>query len=184
MASSVLAWADDAIVSSPNGKLQVTISDAGGRLYYSVALDGQQVLQPSALGLKTSLGDLSKDLSILNGQSSTVNGQRSTVNGQYQMRGTKASSATYKANTLTLDVQNKDGRKFSVLFQVSDNDIAFRYLIPRQTVDKKNAMEKRIVIILFIVSTYKRRQGDSETRSYKTLLMMLEGETKQSSWTP
>ena len=138
MASSVLAWAGDVIVSSPNEKLQVTISDAGGRLYYSVTLDGQQVLQPSALGLKTSIGDLTKDLSTLN---STL----STQNSSYQMRGTKASSASYKANTLTLDVQNKDGRKFSVLFQVSDNDIAFRYQIPRQTINKKEYKRARIL---------------------------------------
>ena len=138
MASSVLAWAGDVIVSSPNEKLQVTISDAGGRLYYSVTLDGQQVLQPSALGLKTSIGDLTKDLSTLN---STL----STQNSSYQMRGTKASSASYKANTLTLNVQNKDGRKFSVLFHVSDNDIAFRYQIPRQTIDKKEYKRARIL---------------------------------------
>ena len=138
MTSSVLAWAGDVIVSSPNEKLQVTISDAGGRLYYSVTLDGQQVLQPSALGLKTSIGDFTSQLSIL-----TTN--LSPLTSSYEMRGTKASSATYKANTLTLDVQNKDGRKFSVIFQVSDNDIAFRYQIPRQTIDKKEYKRARIL---------------------------------------
>ena len=138
MASSVLAWAGDVIVSSPNEKLQVTISDAGGRLYYSVTLDGQQVLQPSALGLKTSIGDFTSQLSIL-----TTN--LSPRTSSYEMRGTKASSATYKANTLTLDVQNKDGRKFSVIFQVSDNDIAFRYQIPRQTINKKEYKRARIL---------------------------------------
>ena len=138
MTSSVLAWAGDVIVSSPNEKLQVTISDAGGRLYYSVTLDGQQVLQPSALGLKTSIGDFTTQLSIL-----TTN--LSPLTSSYEMRGTKASSATYKANTLTLDVQNKDGRKFSVIFQVSDNDIAFRYQIPRQTINKKEYKRARIL---------------------------------------
>jgi hypothetical protein len=138
MTSSVLAWAGDVIVSSPNEKLQVTISDAGGRLYYSVTLDGQQVLQPSALGLKTSIGDFTSQLSIL-----TTN--LSPLTSSYEMRGTKASSATYKANTLTLDVQNKDGRKFSVIFQVSDNDIAFRYQIPRQTINKKEYKRARIL---------------------------------------
>lgn len=138
IASSVLAWAGDVIVSSPNGNLVVTVSDAGGRLYYSATLGGVQVMEPSALGLKTSLGDLSKDLS-------TINSKLLTINSSYQMRGTKASSASYKANTLTLDLQNKDGRKFSVLFQVSDNDIAFRYLIPRQTIDKKEYKRARIL---------------------------------------
>ena len=138
MASSVLAWAGDVIVSSPNGRLQVTVSDAGGRLYYSATLDGQQVLMPSALGLKTSLGDLSRELSISDSQSSTVN-------SDYKMRGTKASSASYKANALTLNLQNKAGQVFSVRFQVSDNDIAFRYLIPRQTVNKREYKRARIL---------------------------------------
>jgi hypothetical protein len=95
----------------------VTVSDAGGRLYYTVALDGQEVLQPSALGLKTSVGDFTRDLSI-------VDSKTGAVDETYQMRGTKASSAVYKANTLTLNLRNKDGRTFSMLFQVSDNDIA------------------------------------------------------------
>ncbi len=138
LTSSVLAWAGDVSVSSPSDKLKVTVSDAGGRLYYTVALDGQEVLQPSALGLKTSVGDFTRDLSI-------VDSKTGTVDETYQMRGTKASSAAYKANTLTLNLQNKDGRTFSMLFQVSDNDIAFRYLIPRQNINQIEYKRARIV---------------------------------------
>ena len=72
LTSSVLAWAGDVTVSSPDNRLQVTVSDAGRRLYYTVTLDGQEVLQPSALGLKTSIGDLTKGLSILNVQRSMI----------------------------------------------------------------------------------------------------------------
>ena len=138
LTSSVLAWAGDVSVSSPSDKLKVTVSDAGGRLYYTVALDRQEVLQPSALGLKTSVGDFTRDLSI-------VDSKTGTVDETYQMRGTKASSAVYKANTLTLNLQNKDGRTFSMLFQVSDNDIAFRYLIPRQNINQIEYKRARIV---------------------------------------
>ncbi len=138
LTSSVLAWAGDVSVSSPSDKLKVTVSDAGGRLYYTVALDGQEVLQPSALGLKTSVGDFTRDLSI-------VDSKTGAVDETYQMRGTKASSAVYKANTLTLNLRNKDGRTFSMLFQVSDNDIAFRYLIPRQKIGQIEYKRARIV---------------------------------------
>ena len=138
LTSSVLAWAGDVSVSSPSDKLKVTVSDAGGRLYYTVALDGQEVLQPSALGLKTSVGDFTRDLSI-------VDSRTGAVDETYQMRGTKASSAVYKANTLTLNLRNKDGRTFSMLFQVSDNDIAFRYLIPRQKIGQIEYKRARIV---------------------------------------
>jgi hypothetical protein len=138
MASSVLAWAGDVSVSSPNGSLQVTISDAGGRLYYAATLDGQEVLLPSALGLKTSLGDLTRNLSIKDTKTGAID-------ETYQMRGTKASSASYKANTLTLNILSKDGVTFDILFQVSDNDIAFRYLIPRQKIHKKEYKRARIL---------------------------------------
>ncbi|MBQ3745427.1 MAG: glycoside hydrolase family 97 N-terminal domain-containing protein, partial [Prevotella sp.] len=137
MTSSVLAWAGDVIISSPDSSLQVTVSDAGGRLYYSASLNGQQMLLPSALGLKTSIGDLTRELSI-------VNSQLSIVSNAYQMRGTKASSHTYKATKAVIDIENKDHQHFSIIFQVSDNDIAFRYAIPRQKWQGKEPKRLRI----------------------------------------
>ena len=136
--SSVLAWAGDVTVSSPGNRLQVKVSDAGGRLYYTATLDGQEVLQPSALGLKTSIGDLTKGLSI-------IDSKAGVIDEHYTMRGTKASSADYKANTLTVDLKNQDGRVFSILFQVSDHDIAFRYEIPRQKVGMSEVKRARIL---------------------------------------
>ena len=136
--SSALAWAGDVTVSSPDGNLVVTVSDAGGRLYYTASLNGQQVLAPSALGLKTSLADLSKDLKVLTSH-------LSPLTSSYEMRGTKSSKSNYTATKAVIDIQNKDGVKFSVLFQVSDNDIAFRYLIPRQTINKKEYKRARIL---------------------------------------
>ena len=138
MASSVLCWADDVRVSSPDGNLVVTVSDAGGRLVYSATLGNKQMLAPSALGLQTSLGDLTKELTIYESQASTIN-------SSYQMRGTKASSNTYNANTLLLKVRNKDGVKFRMQFQVSNNDIAFRYLMTRQTIKRREYKRVRIL---------------------------------------
>ena len=138
LTSSVLAWAGDVSVSSPNNQLQVTVSDAGGRLHYTATLDGKQMLLPSALGLKTSIGDLTRDL-VIN------NSELKTKNYDYKMRGTKASAANYQANCLLLDIQNKDGIKMSVIFQVSNNDIAFRYALPRQTIGRKEMKRVRIM---------------------------------------
>ena len=138
LASSASLWADDVRVSSPNESLVVTVSDAGGRLSYTASLDGKQMLAPSALGLKTSLGDLTKELTI-------INSQLSNVNSNYQMRGTKASTAKYEANALNIDVKNKDGVKFSIVFQVSDHDIAFRYQMPRQTIKRREYKRVRIL---------------------------------------
>ena len=114
------------------------MSDAGGRLSYTATLDGKQMLAPSALGLKTSLDDLTKDLAIYESQASTIN-------NQYQMRGTKASSTSYNANAVLLKVRNKDGVKFRVQFQVSDNDIAYRYMMTRQTIKGREYKRVRIL---------------------------------------
>ena len=129
--------AKDVKVISPDSSLQVTVSDAGGHLYYSATLNGQQMLLPSALGLKTSIGDFTRELSI-------VNSPLSIVSNAYQMRGTKASSADYKATKAVIDIENKDHQRFSVIFQVSDNDIAFRYAIPRQKWQGKEPKRLRI----------------------------------------
>ena len=138
MASSVLCWADDVRVSSPDGNLVVTVSDNGGRLYYSATLGGQQMIQSSALGLKTSIGDLTKDLTI-------YEKQPSSVNSQYTMRGTKASSNNYNANSVLIKVRNKDGVRFRMLFQVSNNDIAFRYMMTRQKINNREYKRVRIL---------------------------------------
>ena len=137
LTSSVLCWAGDVIISSPSGNLQVTVSDAGGRLYYSASLNGQQMLLPSALGLKTSIGDFTRNLAIRNSD-------LSSVAKSYTMRGTKASASDYKATKAVLDVENKDHQQFSVIFQVSDNDIAFRYAVPRQKWQDQNPKRLRI----------------------------------------
>ena len=129
--------AGDVTVSSPNGQLQVTVSDAGGRIYYTASLNGQQMIEPSALGLKTSIGDLTKELSI-------INSQLSIVSNAYTMRGTKASKASYQANRLVVECQNADNIQFSIVFQVSDNDVAFRYDIPRQKWQGKEPKRLRI----------------------------------------
>ena len=118
--------------------MKVTVSDAGQRLFYTVSLDGQELLMPSALGLKTSIGDLTRGLSI-------VDSRTEPVESHYQMRGTKASSADYQANRLTIDCQSQEGTRFSIVFQVSDRDVAFRYLIPRQKYQEKEMRRLRIL---------------------------------------
>ncbi len=129
--------AENLSVSSPNGQLVVTVSETDGNVTYAATLNGQPVITPSALGLKTNIASFTENLSMLKAQSSKLNAQSSKLNAQYQMRGTKASKANYQANQLTVDLQNKAGQRLSIIFQVSDNDIAFRYALPRQKVGHK-----------------------------------------------
>ncbi|MBR1932727.1 MAG: glycoside hydrolase family 97 catalytic domain-containing protein [Prevotella sp.] len=120
--------AGEATVTSPGGKLSVTVSDQGGRATYAVSLDGQQVLQPSALGFKADFGDFTQGLSITN----TKEGK---AEDSYVMRQVKQSHISYQASTLSIDFENQQRQKMSVEFFVKDNDVAFRYVIPRQAKD-------------------------------------------------
>ena len=131
------ALAEDVKATSPDGRLVVNVSCEGGRLYYDATLDGQRMLEKSALGLKTSIGDFTRDLSILTSH-------LSPLTSSYSMRGTKASSHDYKATKAVIDMENKDHQRFSIIFQVSNNNIAFRYAIPRQNVGRKEMKRVRI----------------------------------------
>ena len=137
LTSSVLAWADDVIVFSPDGQLQLTVSNDNGRAYYSASLQGLPMMEKSALGLKTSIGDFTKGLTLKGNQTDSVK-------NSYEMRGTKASRADYQATRLKLDYQNTEGVVFSIIFQVSNNNIAFRYEIPRQKWQRKEPKRLRI----------------------------------------
>ena len=128
VASVTMVSAEEYNVASPDGRIGVSISDDGGRLRYETCLDGVQMLQPSALGLLTSVGDFSKGLQIVGEESRSVN-------ETYKMRNTKASHVYYCANELTLKVKNAAGQQFSVQFRVSNRDVAFRYLLERQGKD-------------------------------------------------
>ena len=138
LTSSVLVWAGDVIVSSPDGNLKVTISDAGGRLYYSATLGNQEIIAPSALGLKTSIGDFTKELSILTSHLSPLTSQTT-------MRGTKASHADYSATKAVLEIEGADKLRFGIIFQVSDDAIAFRYTLPQQQVKGRDCRRVRIL---------------------------------------
>ena len=128
VASVTMVSAEEYNVVSPDGRIDVSVSDDGGRLRYETCLDGVQMLQPSALGLLTSVGDFSKGLQIVGEESRSVS-------ETYKMRNTKASHVYYCANELTLKVKNAAGQQFSVQFRVSNRDVAFRYLLERQGKD-------------------------------------------------
>ena len=128
VASVTMVSAEEYNVASPDGRIDVSVSDDGGRLRYETCLDGVQMLQPSALGLLTTVGDFSKGLQIVGEESRSVN-------ETYKMRNTKASHVYYCANELTLKVKNAAGQQFSVQFRVSNRDVAYRYLLERQGKD-------------------------------------------------
>ena len=111
-------------VKSPDGKLVVTVSNDNQCAWYEVSFDGQPAVLRSGLGLKTNIGDLTEGL--------TMTGHHtSQVADCYEMDRVKASHINYEANRLDVEFQNAQGLCMTVVFQVSNNNVAFCYQLPR-----------------------------------------------------
>ncbi|MGV8826983.1 MAG: glycoside hydrolase family 97 catalytic domain-containing protein [Breznakibacter sp.] len=110
-------------VSSPDGHLQLAVVVENGKPMYSVNHKGKVMLEKSPLGLLTNEGDFSAKMRLMD----SSNGQ---VSKDYEQGKIKQSKVVYQANTLKCNFSNEAGRSISILFQVSNRDIAFRYELP------------------------------------------------------
>lgn len=125
-AAAVQVQATDKVaVASPDGKLQVELSADNGKPVYTVAYDGKTILEQSPLGFKSDVADFTNGLTIAKTSADTIS--RSYVQDRI-----KRSHINVEANTLTVDFSKGDSAFMSVQWIVKNNDIAFRYLIPRQ----------------------------------------------------
>ena len=110
----------ETVVKSPDGQLAVTVNDEMGQVSYSVTYQGKTFLKPSALGLKTDIGDFTRGLTL-------KDVKQSKIDKSYQMSRTKASSAHYVAQQADFTYLNSQGLPITITFCISNNDIAFRY---------------------------------------------------------
>jgi hypothetical protein len=121
--TATICQAREVTVKSPSGNLEVVISDNAGKPTYRLSLDGKPMLTESALGLRTTMGDFTQGLAI-------TDSKTETIEKQYDILNIKTSHINYKANSLTLALENQKKHKIIVTFIVSDNDVAFRYSLP------------------------------------------------------
>ena len=118
------AWAQQATVSGPDNLLKVDVSVNEGIPFYSVTYKGKTMLEDSPLGFVSNVGDFSKGMAYT--------GQKTrSIEESYTMDRIKRSKVDYRANELTVTLQNADKKPIDITFRVSNNDVAFRYEIPR-----------------------------------------------------
>lgn len=126
MAVAMPLAAQDVVVKGPNGKLEVAITcPEGGEASYAVSYNGKQMLEPSSLGLETNVGNFAEGLK-LDGHAVRA------IDTVYTQSRIKASRIHYRANELACLFTNAQGQKMEVTFRVGNNDVAFRYTLPRQ----------------------------------------------------
>ena len=114
-------------VNGPDGKLQLTVScpSANGEVSYAVTYNGKQMLQSSPLGMETNVGDFYRGLQLKEHKVTALD----TV---YEQSRIKASRIHYWANELLCSFVNGEGKNVQITFRVSNNDVAFRYTLPRE----------------------------------------------------
>lgn len=118
--------AENVVVKGPDGKLQLTVScPEGGEASYAIDYNGKQMLASSPLGLETNVGDFAKSMKLTGHTQKPID----TVYNQSRI---KVSQVHYTANELICSFANAAGQKMDVTFRVSNNDVAFRYTLPRQ----------------------------------------------------
>lgn len=114
-------------VNGPDGKLQLTVScpSANGEVSYAVTYNGKQMLESSPLGMETNVGDFYRGLQLKEHKVTALD----TV---YEQSRLKASRIHYWANELLCSFVNGEGKNVQITFRVSNNDVAFRYTLPRE----------------------------------------------------
>lgn len=108
--------------SSPDGKLVVKIEQTSEpKLLYSVEYCGQQMLSPSELGLEGNF----RDYSFLTFKSQTTE----DIKTDYHLDRIKQSHVTKDAKRTIVRCETPNGHPLDIEWYVSNNDIAFRYNI-------------------------------------------------------
>ena len=125
MASLPVMATDVAKTSSPDGRLVVTTSEEGGKIYYSATYDGKMVIEPSRLGLVANFGTLAEGLRV----DSLFEGAERY---EYSLSTIKVSEVANDARKQIFYVSNKAGQRLGVEIVVENNAVAYRYIIPKQ----------------------------------------------------
>ena len=125
MAGTAMAgMAKDCVVTSPNGKVVVTLNDDGGKLSYNVRYQDVQILEDSPLGIVTDRLDFTKGVSIENCTDPLA------VEKSYELRTIKQHNVSVDYRQILLTIAGEGG-KMEMEWMVSDRDVAYRYkLLP------------------------------------------------------
>jgi alpha-glucosidase len=114
-------------VHSPDGTIDVTLQ-TDGRLSYSVAVDGQPIIQNARLGLQLHDGTtLGKDVGL---SSSSIRSEDSTWENPLGKR--RVVENRYRELSLLLNERSVKERTFQVIVRVFDDGVAIRYVLLSQ----------------------------------------------------
>ncbi|MBS7253555.1 glycoside hydrolase family 97 protein [Flavobacterium branchiicola] len=121
---------------SPDKNIQLEVSVNNGTASYSISYQKEVFLDPSPLGLHSTVGDFTQGLKLINNTSKTIK-------ESYNLNRSKVSTVDYKANELICTFTNAANDTIQIIFRITNRDVAFSYLIPKNknlsdcTIDKE-----------------------------------------------
>jgi alpha-glucosidase len=122
---------------SPDKEITANILSENGKVYYNVKYQDKTVLENSALGLLLKDADFSSGLSIVSFD------KVKKVKDSYTLQTGKKSKVNYEANKYVVHLKNIQGQKLDVIFQLSNDGVAFRYYFPEKSTDIKQVTEEK-----------------------------------------
>ena len=119
-------------LASPNGMIKVSFTlNENGKPFYSIKFRDKTVLLSSQLGLVRDDADFSQKLKLL--KTSSIE----KVRDRYQLLTAKRYDITYTANRKAFHLKNQDGHLIDIVFQVSNDGVAFGYEFAEKSSDVK-----------------------------------------------
>ena len=118
---SSVASAENKQITSPDGKLVVTVADMDGKPSYSVSYDNVLFLKSSPLGMIANIGDFSSGMSL------EKNVSTNKIDETYELASIKKSKVHYVANEAVFSFTQQGKTIYDVIFRISNNDVAFKY---------------------------------------------------------
>jgi Glycoside hydrolase 97/Glycosyl-hydrolase 97 N-terminal/Glycosyl-hydrolase 97 C-terminal, oligomerisation len=122
------ATSQQVIISSPDKRIAVSVFiEKDRKVYYTVSAGGKEVVQPSRLGLVREDEDFSAGLKWINTSAAGL------TSDDYSILTAKKSRISYRAARRTVYLQSAGGKKINIIFQVSNDGVAFRYYFPESS---------------------------------------------------
>jgi len=111
-------------ILSPDKKIKVAFAIANGSASFKVWYKNNLVLEESSLGI------IRDDEDFYIGSRINKSSPATMVNDYYHSKNAKKSSVHYKASRKVFHLQNRHGKIMDIIFQVSNDGLAFRYFFP------------------------------------------------------
>jgi len=102
--------------------------DENGAPYYNVFLNGKALVENSALGFSSTIGDFKSGFEISNVTESSANETWSPVVGE-------KSIIIDHYNQKSIELTHTSGKKITIEMRAYDTGVAFRYILPQETSD-------------------------------------------------